>query len=197
MAEIDFDEWLANYKPPELKFYAVFDSKTGSVTGVYPSNALTETKNFVEIDQETAQLISDGKLKLNSCFVDMSSGNFEIAEVRSLVKIDDVLHRVVAKEWSDITDPDVLIKHNVVKNTLTFELHKKYKTRKIHWDGSTAMTFLVTDYNDPNVVRDVITFSIDDLSNSPQVKEFDKLEKFSVYTKRLFPLYVIETDESN
>jgi hypothetical protein len=198
MAEIDFDEWLANYKPPELKFYAIFDTTSGAVTGIYPEHALAaETKNSVEIDHETAQLINEGKLKLNSCFVDMSSGSFEIAEIKNLVKIDDVLHRVVAKEWTDISDPDVTITHDVKSSTLSFELSKKYKTRKIHWDGSTTMTFLITDYNDPNLLRNVIKFSIDELASAPQVKKVDQLEKFSVYTKRLFPLYVLETNESN
>lgn len=197
MAEIDFDEWLANYKPPEIKFYAVFDPATGAVTGIYPGHALADTTNSVEIDHETAQLINEGKLKLNSCFVDMSSGSFEIAEIKNLVKIDDVLHRVVAREWSDITDPDVTITHNVKSNTLAFEISKKYKTRKIHWDGSTTMTFLITEYNDPNLLKSVIKFSIDELVAAPQVKTVGQLEKFSVYTKRLFPLYVLETNESN
>jgi len=203
MAEIDFDEWIKNFKPPEVKFYALFDPADGKVSGIYPSGALEDTKNTVEIDQETASLINEGSLKLSSCFVDMSSGSFKIAEIKSLIKIDDVLHRVIAKEWSDITDPDIAITHDVENKSLIFELSSKYEgtkqspsasKRKIHWDGSTEMCFLITNYNDPNIIRSMIKFNIEDLVGKSNTFENLPLDgKFSVYTKRLFPLYIIET----
>jgi hypothetical protein len=196
MAEIDFDEWLANYKPPEIKFYAVFDPNTGDVKGVYPSHALTDQKNSVEIDQETAQLINEGSLKLNSCFVDISSGKFEIAEIRSLIKIDDVLHRIVDKKWSDVEDPDVVLLHTDGTDELIFDLSLKYRElkRKIHWDGSTELCFFITEYNDPNIVRSIVKFSISELAEKQiSVTGLPLTERFSVYTRRLFPKYVIET----
>ena len=197
MAEIiDFDEWLANYKPPEVKFYAAFDPNTGDVTGVYPSHALTDQKNVVEIDQETAQLINEGALKLNSCFVDISSGKFEIAEIRSLIKIDDVLHRIVDKKWSDVEDPDVIVSYVEGTDKLVFDLSPKYRElkRKIHWDGSTELCFFITEYNDPNIVRFIVKFSINDLTEKQISLTGLPLEgRFSVYTRRLFPKYVIET----
>ena len=55
------------------------------------------------------------------------------------------------------------------------------------------MTFLITDYNDPNYVYQTIKIKIDDLINN--FKEFtivDVPNRFSVYTKRLFPNYVMD-----
>jgi hypothetical protein len=192
MAEIDFDEWLANYKPPEIKFYASFNVATGDVMGVYPSTALPEDVQCVEIDHETAHLITDGKISLNSCFVDMSSGKFEIAEIKRLTKIDDVLHRIMDKSYSGLLTADLMVIRD--NNSLTFELSEKYKKRKIHWDGSTEMTFLITEYNDPNIVRHAIKFTVDELVSAPQIiKDLDLSKKFSIYTKRLFPVYLFDT----
>ena len=192
MAEIDFDEWLASYKPPEIKFYASFNTTTGDVIGIYPSTALPEDVQCIEIDQETAHLITEGKISLNSCFVDMSSGKFEIAEIKRLTKIDDVLHRIMDKSYAGLLTADLMVIRD--RNSLTFELAEKYKKRKIHWDGSTEMTFLVTEYNDPNIVKYSIKFTIDELVSSPQIiTELDLSKKFSIYTKRLFPVYLFDT----
>jgi hypothetical protein len=204
MAEIDFDEWIKDFKVPEIKFFAVFDPKTFAVTGVYPEHALSETVNFTEIDREIAESINEGKIQLHSCFVDASSGKFEIAELTNLTKIDDVLHRVIDKQWSTFDDPDVFIVHNSNDKTLKFELSSKYRgTRKsasdihrtIRWASGTEMTFLITTYNDPNMIKATIKFSIDDLiGNSKVIDNITLPAKFSIYTKRLFPAYVLETE---
>lgn len=191
MAAVDFDEWLKNYKPAEITYYAVFNNTTGEVTGIYPNTVLPETDNHVAIDNDTAYLINEGKIRLSSCFVDISSGVFEIAEVKKLTKIDDVLHRIVDKEYAGLLTADVTVTQE--GNKLTFDLAEKYKTRKIHWDGSTEMAFLVTEYNDPNVVRHTIKFTVNALVDGSQTAEGLTLDKkFSIYTKRLFPIYLFE-----
>jgi hypothetical protein len=153
---------------------------------------LPENSQYVEIDQETAHLITEGKISLNSCFVDMSSGKFEIAEIKRLTKIDDVLHRIMDKSYAGLLTADRMVIRD--SNSLTFELSEKYKKRKIHWDGATEMTFLVTEYNDPNIVRHSIKFTVDELVSSPQtVADLDLSKKFSIYTKRLFPVYLFDT----
>lgn len=203
MAEIDFDEWIKSFSISEIKFFAVFDPTTFAVTGVYPQHALPDTKNCTEIDRETADLINEGKLQLTSCFVDASSGKFEISEMTNLSKIDDVLHRVIDKQWATDDDFDVYILHDTSKKSLTFELSSKYRgTRKsvsdvkrtVRWASGTVMSFLVTDYNDPNIVRTSIKFPIDELINNQKTIECVDLDrKFSIYTRRLFPSYVLET----
>lgn len=203
MEELDFDEWLKNYTPVKPKYFAKFQPGDGSIIGIYPETALQDKSNIIEIDDETAMLVYEGKLQLQSCFIDIDSGSFQIAEIKVLNKIDDVLHRIVDKTWSKFDDEeDLFVTVFVNDRKMLIELSEKYngtkpsvkKTkRKIHWDGSTIMMFLITDYNDPNVIFDVVKIKIDDLvseSVTVQIKELP--EKFSIYTKRLFPKYILE-----
>lgn len=203
MEQIDFDEWLKNFTPAKPKYFAVYDSDSGAVISICPESGLADKTNTIEIDDETAQLITEGKLSLGNCFVDFDSGEFQIAEIKVLTKIDDILHRIIEKKWSSFdSEEDFFITYNKEKKTLKFELSSKYNgtrvsssqsKRKIRWDGSTVMTFLITDYNDPNYIHQSIKIKIDDLINNH--KEFtinDAPERFSVYTKRLFPNYVMD-----
>jgi len=203
MEELDFDEWVKNYKPVTPKYFARFQPEDGSIVGIYPETALGDQSNIIEIDDETAMLVYEGKLQLSSCFIDIDSGTFQIAEIKVLNKIDDVLHRIVDKQWSKFEEEeDVFVTMFSEEGKMTIELSEKYNgtrssskksKRKIHWDGSTVMTFLITDYNDPNVIFDVVKIKIDDLigkSTTLRIKNVPK--KFSVYTKRLFPKYILE-----
>lgn len=203
MEQVDFDEWLKNFKPAKPKYFAIYDNDNGSVTSICPESGLVDKTNTIEIDDETAQLITEGKLSLGNCFVDFDSGEFQIAEIKVLTKIDDILHRIIEKKWASADlEEDFCITYNKEKKILRFELSSKYNgtkvsssqsKRKIRWDGSTIMTFLITDYNDPNYVHQIIKIKIDDLIND--YKEFtisDTPERFSVYTKRLFPNYVMD-----
>jgi hypothetical protein len=203
MEQVDFDEWLKNFKPVKPKYFAVYDPESGSVESIWPESGLENKKNTIELDDETAQLITEGKLSLNNCFVDFESGEFQIAEIKVLNKIDDVLHRVIEKKWSAAeNEEDFFITYDDQNKNLRFELSSRYNgthistsgsKRKIRWDGSTVMTFLITDYNDPNYVYQTIKIKIDDLINN--FKEFtivDVPNRFSVYTKRLFPNYVMD-----
>jgi hypothetical protein len=189
-----------------LVYVALFNPDTGEIVSIGPEAAFEHETNKIVIDNETAERVIEGKIRIQNCFVDLSTGTFEIAELKNVYKIDDVLHRVVDKKWSDIEKPDLFVTFNKKKKTLTFELTeelggskklpKKYqpvKKRKVIWEGSLEMNFLVTDYNDPNVLYMMISFRISDLSEAPMVYEGVTLpEKFSVYTRRLFKNYVME-----
>ena len=205
MEQIDFDDWLKNYQPIKPKYFATFEPESGSVISITPEIGLADKTNSIEIDDETAQLITEGKISLNNCFVDFDSGKFEIAEIKVLNKIDDVLHRVVENRWSsNRQEADFFITFNQKTKKIKFEISSRYNgtkksesssKRKIRWDGSTIMTFLITDYNDPNYIYTYFQFKIEELID--QSREFiitEMPDKFSVYTKRLFPHYVIEIE---
>lgn len=204
MEQVDFDEWIKTFQPKPIKYFAMFDPNDGAVNGVYPESALAENKSIVEIDNETALLIQEGKIQLSSCFINLNSRKFEIAEIKVLNKIDDVLHRIIDKKWSTITEEeDIYVTYYSKKLTMKFELSAKHHgtkkskfttKRKIHWDGATEMTFLITEYNDPNEVIEVIKFTVNDLINKSKSVTIncDISDKFSVYTKRIFPNYVFE-----
>jgi hypothetical protein len=203
---IDFDKWLENYTPPEIVYVAVFNPDTGQVTSVGPSYAFETVEHKLPIDSEIAEMILEGKIKIHTCVVDIQAGTLEIAEIKSVFKIDDVLHRIISKEWTDIEKPDIYITYDRSKKSMKFELTEEFggtyklaekfqpvKSRKIHWDGDTLMNFLVTEYNDPNILNEMISFKISDLIGQAKIiRSLDLEEKFSVYTRRIFKNYIIE-----
>lgn len=198
MEEI-IEDLFFGIETPEIVFVAEYDPDTGQVNAVGPSHAF-DSANTVVIDPEIAEQVIEGKIRISSCVIDMQSNTMEITEIKSVFKIDDVLHRIVSVEYTDVT-PDVYITRN--NNSLIIELNEDlggthkisegFKQRRILWSGDTVMNFLVTDYNDPNVLYEMITLKISDLVGKRCV--YDNLDipnKFSVYTRRLFKNYVIE-----
>lgn len=203
---IDFDKFIAELKFPEPEYMALFDPITGSVNSVGPSQAFIDKPNTVSIDRETAEFIIEGKISLSSCFVDVTSNKMEIAEIKSVNKIDDVLHRITEKQHVDFDKPDVYITYNRTTATLKFELSEELggtkklpakfqpvKKRKIFWDGETKMNFLLTDYNDPNILFEMISITLSDIiGKSKTIKNISAPNKFSLYTRRVFKNYLIE-----
>lgn len=198
----DFDKWLAEYTPPPLVYVAVFDPNTGKVMSVGPNHAFEQEKYKVVIDNDLAESIIKAEIQIHNCLVDINSGEVEIAEMKTLVKLDDVLHRIISTEYTDIVKPDVYLTYLSKTKTLKIQLSTEYggnkkpkvpvNPRKFVWDGSTVMDFLITDYNDPNLIYEMFSVTINDLiGKTVSIKNID-YEKFSVYTRRLFKNYVIE-----
>lgn len=192
----DFNTWFDNFKVEDTVYMAVFDNQTGQVISVGPSHAFENETCKLIIDSETAELIIEGTIKISSCVVDIQNNVMEIAEVKNVFKIDDVLHRIINTEYSEVENPDVILTYNFQNQTLKFELSEVYNgTRKILWDGETVMNFLITDYNDPNMLYNMISVKISDLLGQSFV--IDNLEvpkKFSIYTRRLFKHYVVNLE---
>jgi hypothetical protein len=53
------------------------------------------------------------------------------------------------------------------------------------------MNFFITDYNDPNVLFEIVSVRIKDLVGKSKIFKNIEYKKFSVYTRRLFKNYVI------
>ena len=68
----------------------------------------------------------------------------------------------------------------------------KYSTNII-WDGETEMIFLVTAYNDPNVLLHMLSIRAGDITENTKLFELDLPTRFSVYTRRIFDKYLFET----
>jgi hypothetical protein len=198
----DFDKWLAEYKPAPVRYVAVYDQLTGTVQSVGPDYAFQDEKNIVDIDSETALSIIAAEIQIHHCQVDIHSGELEIAETKTLNKLDDVLHRIPLIQYTDIIKPDVYLTYTAKNETLKIQLstefggNKKYKDankqRKVVWDGSTVMDFLITQYNDPNLIYKMFSVKINDLVGKTVTVKNVSYDNFSVYTRRLFKNYVIE-----
>lgn len=201
---VDFDEWIKNFQPEAIKYSAVFDPVSGSVLKVGPDYSFDDI-NKVDLPSDTAIDILEGRIKLHSCFIDPTSEKLEIVEVQSLTKIDDVLHKIVSKEWSNDTEFDVYLTFKPDDSKIIIELStelggtktpnsQKTKSRRIFWDGETEMNFLITDYNDPHIIHETFSVKINDLHEKQAVIIVDHLPKrISVYTRRLFKKYMLET----
>ena len=191
---------------PKTEFMAKFNPETGAVISVGPAIAFENEVNKVPIDEEIALRIIEGTMLLSNCVVNIDENQVEISEVKSLFKIDDVLHRVIEQKFFDSDQIDVFVSYSkngkFFKFSLAESLGGKYKNppnptakknRKTIWGGETLMQFYITDYNDPNILYKVIDVSLDDLKG----KDFKVACKepipgrFSVYTRRLFKNYVL------
>jgi hypothetical protein len=188
----------------EASYLAEFNPDTGEVLSVGPKSALQERKHTIEIDNETAEDIIQGNIRIQSCFIDLREKTIEVSEVKQVHKLDDVVHRIISKKWSNIEKPDIYISNK--NDSLVFYLTEEYggtyiqddkfqpvKKRKILWDGDTDLNFLVTDYNDPNILYKMITIKLNDLVGKEKIIDIrDVPENYSIYTRRIFKDYVIE-----
>ena len=199
---MDFDEWIATYKQPPHTYVAVYDPETGAVKSVGPTHAFSNEKYKIDLDPDVAEAILTAATPIHKCIVDVNSNTLEIAEVKTVSKIDDLLHRIILLADSDIEKPDVFLTYNSKNQTLKVELSGEFggtkklkspaKTRKIIWDGDTEMDFLITEYNDPNVIFEKISVKINELVGKSKTFKNINYDNFSVYTRRLFKNYVIE-----
>jgi hypothetical protein len=109
-----------------------------------------------------------------------------------LIKIDDVLHRIIDKKWSSIDDPDITVAYTG-SGVLTFSMNSRY-ANNIIWDGDTVMIFLITEYNDPNALIEMISIRAGDITESAKSFNVVLPKKFSIYTRRIFDKYVFEAE---
>ena len=198
----DFDKWLREYKPPITQYVAVFDPSTGQVISVGPDHAFADQKHVVQIPQDIAESIITAEIQIHNCRIDVESGQLDIAEKKTLTKLDDMLHRIPDIKYSDQIESDVHLIYNSKSKYLKVQLSvdyggtKKHKgsdgTRKFIWDGTTDMDFLITDYNDPNLIFEMFSVKINELVGHNVTIKNIEYDKFSVYTRRLFKNYVIE-----
>ena len=187
-----FDEWIKTLEVPEETYFFEFDLD-GNVIALHPGPEVDHIKNKIQVNLDIALAIYEQGETLRHYKVDVTSSRVikvNLASITGLTKIDDVLHRVVDKKWSKISKPDVSIEYNKADALLTFKINPLLKT--IEWQGDQDMIFLITEYNDPNVLQEMISFNVNELVKYPQRINIDLPNKFSIYTRRLFDNYTFE-----
>ena len=187
-----FDEWIKTVEVPEETYFFEFDLD-GNVIALHPGPAVDHIKNKIQVDLDVALGIYDRGETLRHYKVDVISGRVikvNLASITGLTKIDDVLHRVIDKKWSKISKPDVSIEYARADALLTFKINPLLKT--IEWQGDQDMIFLITEYNDPNVLQEMINFNVNELVKYPQRFNLTLPGKFSIYTRRIFDKYTYE-----
>lgn len=187
-AEKEFQDWLKTIQIPEEKYYVLFDEQ-GKILEL-SSNYSPEK---IEIDKDIALSIYDGSATLKSYRVNVET--FEIEKNTELIcndltKIDDVLHRVIEKKWSNVSNPDITIRYDSKNESLIFSANKKH--RNFVWSGDTILLFLITGYNDPNVLKEMVQVTVGDLLENQKKVKIKTSGKFSIYTRRVFRDYIFE-----
>jgi hypothetical protein len=194
MEEItDFDKWLQTIVVEPIEYYAIYNPQTAEVIGIYPKNSARDIEHKVLIDLDLAESILEGKVSLRSCFVDEVDDILQVVQTQSVRQIDDILHRVVSREFATFDEADLCITFNSELNTITLLLIEKLKRKNIRWGNSTVLKFLITEYNDPHKVIQVITTTLENLYITDQTFEYIGTDKnFSVFTSRIFKNYIFE-----
>ena len=187
-----FDEWIKTLEVPEETYFFEFDLD-GNVIALHPGPSVDHIKNKIQIDLDVALGIYERGETLRHYKVDVISGRVlkvNLSSITGLNKIDDVLHRVIDKRWTNITKPDIAIEYNREEAVLTFKINPLLKT--IEWQGDQDMVFLITEYNDPNVLQEMINFNVNELVKYPHRFKLELPKKFSIYTRRIFDKYTYE-----
>lgn len=196
------EDILLEFEKEKDRYCASFDSETGKVISVGPAVSFKNVQHKIDLDKETAEEILTSKIQISNCFVDLKSGNLEIVELRTIVKIDDVLHRIPLDNYYNSIDADLFVTCNVLRKQIKFELSKnvggtrKVKNsikRKIHWADDTALHFYLTKYNDPHWIYEDFSFNLSELYGKKKIYEnIDIPENFSIFTRRILKNYVVE-----
>ncbi len=204
---MDFDKWIEEQQSKEIKYFAIFDNSTGQIQGVYPDYACSEISNKILLDKELATGIIEGRINPAFARVNLSSGNFEIIELINLNRLDFLLHRIPDIRYTEFRENEIFVNYIRSTGEIKFEMADKFygtkKTqkdilkRKAHWSGDTELIFLLTDYNDPNIILKTFSFKIDSLIENSHIENVGQLpEKFSIFTRRLFANYILEINEN-
>jgi hypothetical protein len=190
---------------------AKFNPETGDIISVGPSMAFENDQYKLPIEEDIAIMIIEGKMSLSACAVNIEEGQVEISEVKSLFKIDDVLHRITERRFVKDQHTDVLVSYSKESKFFRFALAEELggsytnpfspdtkKNRRTIWGGETAMQFYVTDYNDPNVLYQRIELTLLDLKDRELIidQTAELPDTFSIYTRRLFKNYVLEYEDT-
>ena len=188
-----FDEWIKTLEVPEETYFFEFDTD-GNVVALHPGPVVDYIKNKIQVDLDVALGIYERGETLRHYKVDTIANKIikvNLANVTGLTKIDDVLHRVIDKKWSTISDPDIFIIFNKTEKTLEFGIDKKHQSYV--WGGDTKLLFIITEYNDPNIFKKMIAIHVGDLlENNLLISINDIPKKFSIYTRRVFDKYTYE-----
>jgi hypothetical protein len=189
---VDFDKWLANYQPAEIKYFAAYNPVDGTVSAIGSEIALAGESNKTLVDTELALKVLEGSLPIHRCYVDLNTKTVNIAEIKSIVNVNDVLHRIIESEYSLVSEHDIVVTYERISKKFTIRSGKDDNISS-HWSADTPMSYYLTDYNDPNVVHKIVDITISDILSGPTIVNNVELpDRFSVYTKRLFRNYVLE-----
>lgn len=174
-----------------IEFFAIYNPTTLDVIGVYPSHAASDITHKISISQQLADMIFDGTIPLQHCFIDITSDVPVVAQHQSISKIDNILHRVPDRAYIQIDNPDLTILFDNTINQFTISISDRVKN--LRWSTDINLRFLISAYNDPHILYQVINIELASLVSAPYTVTYTGPSKlFSVFTSRVFKTYIFE-----
>jgi hypothetical protein len=190
---IDFDAWFASFIQKEIEYYVIYDPDSLEVIGVYPDHAAIDVEHKLKIDKETAEMFFDGKISLTSRIVDRIDNKLQLVKINSLVKMDDVLHRIPDINYIKLDNVDISIKFLYDKNLIKIQLSSILKKKKANIGKDNRLKFIVCSYNDPHIIYQIIDLSLEQLINDDVIVPYTGTNsRFSIFTTRVFKNYTFE-----
>jgi hypothetical protein len=190
---VDFDAWFASFIQKEIEYYVIYDPDSLEVIGVYPDHAAIDLEHKLKIDKETAEMFFDGKISLTSRIVDLVDDKLQLVKINSLVKIDDILHRIPDVNYIKLDNVDISIKFLYDKNLIKIQLSSILKKKKTNVGKDNILKFIICSYNDPHIIYQIIDLSLDQLIDDDVIVPYNgNNSRFSIFTTRVFKNYTFE-----
>jgi hypothetical protein len=200
--ELEYDFSFPTIEPRVVNYVAVFNQETGAVISIGPEDSFPNIDNKIFVDKEFVDDVVNCRINIHNCFVDFYDLKLEIKEIKSLFKIDDMLHRIPESRFVDFQDSDIYVTYNESTHNLKFELTERFygtrpaeknsKKQKMVWSGDTNMDFFVTEYNDPHKLIQAVQITLNELTEKSYELNLQLPNKFSIFTRRLFKKYIME-----
>lgn len=185
------------------EFGAVYDPLTLSILKIGQKIFLDDDVNIIDADFDLAMKVITGDICITKCYADLEKFTVKIIEEKSLTLIEDILHRIPDIEYSKYETHDILvtIKNNSIIFELNSELGGTYQQSTIKklvtWNDTTKLNFLLTAYNDPHIIYNIVEFSLSELIGKYKLVTVDNLpDRFSIFTNRLFKSYAIKNENN-
>jgi hypothetical protein len=188
---LDFETWLKQCIPLEVQYFAIYDPESFRVTGIYPKGPAEEKKYKIPIESIIAEEIINGKVSLSILSVDVETEELIISEKEFYITTDTNFYKIQSNS-RDLVSVSLTVKYIKEEKKLYFiasdnllRQQEKFK------DYTSPCLFYITNYNDPNILYDTISLTMNDLFLKKQLEFMLDIEKgkFSVFTKKILNSY--------
>jgi hypothetical protein len=189
--EFDFDSWIENYKPEEISYYAIYDTSSFQVIGIYPKGPAEDKPNKIKIETFIAEEIISGKIGLSLLSVNVDDQELIISEQNYFTKTDTTFCKLGSSS-EDLVRANLTVIYYRSDHKMIFNISSNIRKQKEKYINiKENFLFYLTDFYNPNKLFHTIEIPVEKLFERDQLEFNVEIEKetFSVYTKKIFNNY--------
>lgn len=176
------------------KFFA--DNKEDQYYFVYADDGVVlcltsdnTRESLVAVPVEISNDILEKNESLSSFTVDIFKKIITKKSKNTSIVVNNVLHKISNNCGFHSSEIDIELLYNSATKELIFSMNAIHY-ESVHFTNK-EIQFAITDYNDPNILKQLINVQIKDLVNNTVTVMLTEEKKFSVYTNRIFNRYTI------